>query len=296
LSLATNAVISATDTVLSALGKLQAQITGLSSIYVALTGNQTVAGVKTFSSDPLIPDEAYNATAWNSVLEPPTKNAVRDQIETMLATEPRIIGDEVTLAQRKNSSLSLFDGFDGATLPAGFAWAGAPFVTPSTADVSVYPSFLKLSHTVAYRGFLYRTTITVAGTHPTIIVGFQAGTGFAGLRMDDGTDNNYFEWLLSTDLKGTIRTRTGGGAVATVQGASMVIPQLYGIRAVRTGTLYSSWGATTWLTMPWQGALIQQVQAASALTTASWTPTRMGIVTDMSSANASVLIDAILEF
>lgn len=47
-------------------------------------GDETIAGVKTFSSDPLIPDEAYDATAWNGVLEPPTKNAVRDKIEDIL--------------------------------------------------------------------------------------------------------------------------------------------------------------------------------------------------------------------
>ena len=53
------------------------------TLYVALTGNQTIAGIKTFSSDPIIPDEAYDATAWNGSLEPPTKNAVRDKIETV---------------------------------------------------------------------------------------------------------------------------------------------------------------------------------------------------------------------
>lgn len=47
------------------------------------TGAETIAGVKTFSSDPLIPDEAYDATAWNGVLEPPTKNAVRDKFESL---------------------------------------------------------------------------------------------------------------------------------------------------------------------------------------------------------------------
>lgn len=48
------------------------------------TGNETVGGVKTFSSDPLIPDEVYDATAWNGSLEPPTKNAVRDKIESLV--------------------------------------------------------------------------------------------------------------------------------------------------------------------------------------------------------------------
>lgn len=46
------------------------------------TGNETIAGVKTFSSDPLIPDEAYGA-GWNGSLEPPTKNAVYDKVETL---------------------------------------------------------------------------------------------------------------------------------------------------------------------------------------------------------------------
>lgn len=55
------------------------------------TGNETVAGVKTFSSDPLIPDEAYGS-GWNGVLEPTTKNAVYDQIETI---RPEIVSLEV---------------------------------------------------------------------------------------------------------------------------------------------------------------------------------------------------------
>jgi len=46
------------------------------------TGDETIAGVKTFSSDPLIPDEAYGS-GWNGVLEPPTKNAVYDKIESL---------------------------------------------------------------------------------------------------------------------------------------------------------------------------------------------------------------------
>lgn len=50
------------------------------------TGNETIAGVKTFSSDPLIPDEAYGA-GWDNSLEPPTKNAVYDKIESLTIPE-----------------------------------------------------------------------------------------------------------------------------------------------------------------------------------------------------------------
>jgi len=53
------------------------------SVVVKLTGSQTIDGVKTFSSDVLVPDEVYDATDWNGSLEVPTKNAVRDKIESM---------------------------------------------------------------------------------------------------------------------------------------------------------------------------------------------------------------------
>lgn len=55
---------------------------GLSDGAVRLTGNQTVAGTKTFSSDVVVPDEVYGV-GWNGSLEVPTKNAVYDKIETL---------------------------------------------------------------------------------------------------------------------------------------------------------------------------------------------------------------------
>lgn len=54
---------------------------------VALSGSETVNGVKTFSSDPIIPDEAYGV-GWNGSLEPPTKNAVYDKIESIRFSLP----------------------------------------------------------------------------------------------------------------------------------------------------------------------------------------------------------------
>ena len=50
---------------------------------VYTTWNQTIAWVKTFSDDVVVPDEAYNATTWNWNNEVPTKNAIRDKIEAM---------------------------------------------------------------------------------------------------------------------------------------------------------------------------------------------------------------------
>lgn len=44
----------------------------------------------TFTGDIVVPDEAYDATNWNGNLEAPTKNAVRDKIETLSAGSGKI--------------------------------------------------------------------------------------------------------------------------------------------------------------------------------------------------------------
>lgn len=50
------------------------------------TSTDTLATVNAaFSGDVTVADEAYDATAWNGSLEVPTKNAIRDKIESMSA-------------------------------------------------------------------------------------------------------------------------------------------------------------------------------------------------------------------
>lgn len=74
---------------------------------VRVTGNQTIAGIKTFSSDIIIPDEAYGA-GWNGSLEAPTKNAVYDKIESLSGG-----GDFVGPASSTDNAIVRFDGTTG---------------------------------------------------------------------------------------------------------------------------------------------------------------------------------------
>jgi hypothetical protein len=62
-------------------------ITGtLAQFNTAITdGNIIPEAGGTFTGDIIVPDEAYDATAWNASLEVPTKNAVRDKIEAISA-------------------------------------------------------------------------------------------------------------------------------------------------------------------------------------------------------------------
>lgn len=57
--------------------------------WTVIQGNVTYAPVNkagdTMTGDLIVPDEAYDATAWNGSLEVPTKNAIRDKIEAIVA-------------------------------------------------------------------------------------------------------------------------------------------------------------------------------------------------------------------
>ncbi len=67
------------------------------------TGNENVAGIKTFTSDPIVPAEAYGA-GWNGSNEPPTKNDVYDRVE------PRVSSTASTASLTPDpSSFDLYD-------------------------------------------------------------------------------------------------------------------------------------------------------------------------------------------
>lgn len=84
---------------------LETDVTALDGAVVHDTGNETVAGIKTFSSDPIVPAEAYGA-GWNGSNEPPTKNDVYDKIESLTGLSAGSIGGP-PLIVRKTSDESV---------------------------------------------------------------------------------------------------------------------------------------------------------------------------------------------
>lgn len=209
----------------------------------------------------------------------------------------RITDDELTINQRRDNGRTLTYGFDSGSLPAGYTWAGSPFGTPATVDLTNNPSFLRLSHTGAIRSFLYTTTIPNSSLLPILRCGWLLGAAsqYVGLRIDDGTDGSYFEWLLSGDLKGTVRSRVGSGSIRTSAGSAMPIPTTYDIRANRTGTKYSSWNANLFFAFPWTGVLIQSLQTSSGIGNVSWTPARWGFVFEITVSGYAAMIDALYD-
>ncbi len=72
----------------------------------------------TMSGDLIVPDEAYDAAAWNGSLEVPTKNAVRDKIEAVIAgggsftaasTTEQLTGTDTTKGSTSDSVAALWE-------------------------------------------------------------------------------------------------------------------------------------------------------------------------------------------
>lgn len=221
---------------------------------------------------------------------------LRAKVESLEAIDPNrftnlfLMDDEAGLVYRVKSTTDYsnadVEDFNVSAMPAGFAWAGAPFITPTTVDWSL-PSHIRVGYsaTANERAFLYKTK-TPSTASPLGIFSLSSLTaGFSvGIRVDDGSDNNYIEALYS------IRTsvpsefcihsnyRTGGGAVTGVDHAgywSIPFPVIF-VLAIE-GTRWSSWSARPLLYCTGMGGTAWKGIIASGLT---WTVSRMGIIFD----------------
>ena len=114
------------------------------------------------------------------------------------------------------------DHFRSGVIPAGFAWAGAPFAgAPAFITWAQSGSYLYVTADVGQQHFLYRTIGADGERYVACRMGGSANTTI-GLRIDDGTDNNYMEALItpttaarSWDHELKYRWRVGAGAVTT---------------------------------------------------------------------------------
>jgi hypothetical protein len=73
-------------------------------IFLTLSGSDVTLGSNTFTGDQFVPDDAYNATSWNGNASVPTKNAVRDVIESIINSIPLIENLSSNPSLNSNSS------------------------------------------------------------------------------------------------------------------------------------------------------------------------------------------------
>lgn len=171
---------------------------------VLQTGAQTVAGVKTFSSDPIIPDEAFGS-GWNGSLEPPTKNAIYDQyqlipfkdvfnIKAYGAVVDGVTNDAAAVIAATDAAIAAGGGTvyfpSGVTYYASNLGADGATTTPSLIFQGTGNSIITFGSTVpvlsigncnavTFQNLVFiGTSGAIVPTYRTIVLGFNAQAVF----------------------------------------------------------------------------------------------------------------------
>lgn len=199
------------------------------------------------------------------------------------AARPLDVWDELTTLHLGGLAAT-FDHFRGSSLNPNWSWAGAPFATPAT--VSVAGSILNVSNFGPGRAFLWTPYVTSSATWLASVALYSAVTDHcAGVRLDDGTDNNYVEAVLKVNSTTPVdwlmqfRRRAGGGLVVATSGNVLTAPLNYVVRLYLSGTLWSSWNVTPLLQVGMGQSGLMPIAGTTGLT---WTPTRAGLIFDAS--------------
>lgn len=161
----------------------------------------------TLTGDLIVPDEAYDATAWNGSLEVPTKNALRDKIETLASGTPTELDDltDVNAPTPSNGDVLTWDSTPGewvSLAPSGgiaelddIPDVNAP--TPSNGDVLTWDST---------PGEWVAAAPTGGGSGIAVEEdGVSEGTGITSLNFTTGLD------VSVTGSEATISASGGGG-------------------------------------------------------------------------------------
>lgn len=163
----------------------------------------------TFAADISVPDEAYDATAWNGSLEVPTKNAIRDKIETLGGA-----GTVTTTGSPASGNLTKFSGATSITNGdlSGDVTTSGTLTTTIANDVVTYAKIQNVSATSRLLG----RASSGAGDVEEISV---SGGSFSGTTL---TVNNSYEAgpptpptaadLATWDNQGTSTWTDGTGA------------------------------------------------------------------------------------
>ena len=161
-------------------------------------------------------------------------------------------------------------------LPVSWSWANDGVVFTGTPDNI---SYSQLSHwlyayqnTTTKRGFANRSA--AKGNRISARVSVTVA-GSVGLRVDDGTDSNYYEFYLRHVSGPTIdimtRSRTGGGAVTTTTLTSPL-----GDAAITLALLIGT--GATWTMFAYLVTPTNNLLTAASLGGLTWTPSRAGLL------------------
>ena len=190
-------------------------------------------------------------------------------------------GNEMGLMARVDGGRVWDEHFDVAALPGGWGWAGAPFATPAVIDYSV-ASRMSCSTLGLNRCFLFKAIdLDMSYWYAEVASNARAVGNYWGIRIDDGTDNNYVEMRVAvaayppTQWRFDFVERTGGGAVNVTNCNTVNAPYPYFLGIQISGTKWTDWAA--WgHAMGLIGAFPAGDFWAGSVLGLAWTPARAG--------------------
>lgn len=202
-------------------------------------------------------------------------------------------GDASGLANRSiysmnpntNASNCTEDFNGGLTAGVWTGWAGSPFSTPTLSYTSP-SSVMKMTFSGggAARAFLYSTANLQNTRQARVALFCQTVSTLIGLRMDDGTDNNYCEALLRyvaiNQFDWILRTRAGGGAPSITSLRTIELPEWSTVHLWPYGTFWSNWSMQNYLFFDCPGSFVNGVSGFT------WTATRAGITYELPAGGA----------
>lgn len=180
--------------------------------------------------------------------------------------------------------LNNFIDFDIQSLPSGYGWAGDPFISPPTTNFVGGTAISLTGYTSSFRSFLYRSIPSGSASSYAGIFAMSTNTtgNYIGIRLDDGTDSNYVEYVIyyynsTTEpiFRFYLRQRTGGGTIVETEITNFrcsFMPSFLWLYFYMYGTLWTNWQPQCMLVNvngTYRGVIGSFV---------SWTPQRVGIV------------------
>jgi hypothetical protein len=187
---------------------------GFDTLAELAAGKASLAG-DTFTGDVVVPDEAYDATAWNGSLEVPTKNAIRDKIESIV-----VGGGSSGYVMREEHVASASASLDFT------AWYDAAYETYVIELIDIVTaSNTELTIKVSTDG----GSTWLAGTTYNTVSGFvfSAGSGpidglnKASISLREGTNTTL---LANTGYSATIKIQNPGSSAHKMFNGQSVVP------------------------------------------------------------------------
>jgi hypothetical protein len=201
-----------------------------------------------------------------------------------------MIGDRLITARSLRippNLITLTEDFTSTSLPSGWAWAGSPFVTPPALELLGGTILAVYNYSTTSRSFLFKSTVISQlyySVRPFLAV---LSTSYVGVRLDDGTDDNYVELVIrhnsTTRTHATVaRYRSGGGTVTEIEQTHFPFPlAAYSTISMEIlGTRWSLWSMRPRY-MTHYGTVYH---AGSYPADFTWTPARVGVIIQSSNS------------